>query len=108
MEGSSQSGSRPLRAAYGQPTGFSCSNPGPHRQMGSQDQGQRQGKAWAAWGTLLSSTLHVGWVVELDSGPVAQLPGQDPHQVISTVTYPARVTSSDRKGKSESSRDRTR
>lgn len=74
---------------------------GPHRQMGTQDQGQRHVQVWVALGILLSRTLSVGWGVE--SGTVTLMPGQDSHQVALTVAYPSRVTSSDQKARTESS-----
>lgn len=77
---------------------------GPLRQMGTQDQGQRQGKVCTILQTLLSCTPSGGWGVE----PVTLLPGQDPHQMASTVTYPTRVTSLDQKARTESLQDRAR
>lgn len=77
---------------------------GPHRQMGTQDQGQRQGKVCTTLRTLLSCTPSVGWGVE----PVTLPPGQDSHQMASIVTYPSRVTSSDQKARTESLQDITR
>lgn len=75
---------------------------GPAGRWGLRTKARDKARPVLPWGTLLSSTLGVGWVVELDSGPVARLSGQDAHQVTSTVTYPARVTSSDQKDRPES------
>lgn len=89
-----------VQVPAGQPARLSSSSsPGPHRQMGSQDQGQRQGEACVVLGDFAPKHPPCVWGVrvEPDSGPVALLPGQDSHPVTSTVAHPARVTSSDQR-----------
>lgn len=81
----------------------------PQKQMGSQDQGQRQGKACAALGNLALATLSVvGWGVEPESVPCGSPAWPGPTPGASTVACPTGVTTSDEKARPESSQDRTR